>query len=241
MGCSLRNPRVYQLSTSTSDLPANSDRRESRASAQAVSPLLRVDEVDVVTSPGTSAESGGSPTTAFDRAPDPAPPPAAPSPPPQPAVPEERCCVVCLDASREVVFSCGHLCCCRICSELVDICPVCRQEISARRNAPQRGGSSDSLETLGTFVGDRLPRRPGRGTSRPLGSLAQVASDSGKWMPATAPGGRSYWWNTATREVTWEPPEGCVASASMRKKSGRKGHGSRRPVGLKPWGELLRR
>jgi len=39
-------------------------------------------------------------------------------------------CVVCLDNPRgTVLIPCGHVCVCLLCSEQVDTCPVCRQEI----------------------------------------------------------------------------------------------------------------
>ena len=43
---------------------------------------------------------------------------------------EERACVVCDDAPREVRFRCGHACCCAFCASLIGErnggCPICR-------------------------------------------------------------------------------------------------------------------
>ena len=51
--------------------------------------------------------------------------------PNQRAEPENYECVVCLDASRTIVFvPCGHMCICEKCSEshVFENCPVCRKE-----------------------------------------------------------------------------------------------------------------
>ena len=42
-------------------------------------------------------------------------------------------CIVCLEASREVAFGCGHLCVCDGCSTVVGECPICRAPITERR------------------------------------------------------------------------------------------------------------
>ena len=45
---------------------------------------------------------------------------------------EQKLCVVCMDNPQEVIFlECGHLCCCKVCSEqLHRECPICRQYIT---------------------------------------------------------------------------------------------------------------
>ena len=44
-----------------------------------------------------------------------------------------RECIVCMEASPEVVFvPCGHLVCCVACAEQVESCPSCRAEIAQR-------------------------------------------------------------------------------------------------------------
>lgn len=43
----------------------------------------------------------------------------------------EFSCKICFDEQRQVVFlPCGHLVCCKICSNLVKKCPICRNEIA---------------------------------------------------------------------------------------------------------------
>lgn len=42
-------------------------------------------------------------------------------------------CVICLDVQTSAVFlPCGHVCCCRDCSNKVEMCPMCRTTISSR-------------------------------------------------------------------------------------------------------------
>ena len=44
-------------------------------------------------------------------------------------------CVVCLDEERQVMLlDCGHMCCCRSCSLVLQTCPVCRGVIRGRRS-----------------------------------------------------------------------------------------------------------
>ncbi|XP_013415725.1 E3 ubiquitin-protein ligase LRSAM1-like [Lingula anatina] len=39
-------------------------------------------------------------------------------------------CVVCMDSRSEMIFmNCGHVCCCKTCSESLPDCPLCRQKI----------------------------------------------------------------------------------------------------------------
>ncbi|XP_029467947.1 E3 ubiquitin-protein ligase LRSAM1 isoform X2 [Rhinatrema bivittatum] len=42
-------------------------------------------------------------------------------------------CVVCMEREAEMIFlSCGHVCCCRTCSDLLKTCPLCRKDIEQR-------------------------------------------------------------------------------------------------------------
>lgn len=65
--------------------------------------------------------------------------PTAPEEPPEsvePSAPPEELeaqiseCVVCLELEAQVIFlNCGHVCCCRQCSQRLRTCPLCRQDI----------------------------------------------------------------------------------------------------------------
>lgn len=45
---------------------------------------------------------------------------------------QRRVCCVCLDKPLQVVLiPCGHACCCRKCSRMLDKCPLCRLDIQA--------------------------------------------------------------------------------------------------------------
>ncbi|XP_035523972.1 E3 ubiquitin-protein ligase LRSAM1 [Morone saxatilis] len=56
--------------------------------------------------------------------------PSAPSPVEGPGSSE---CVVCMESGSQVIFlSCGHVCCCQVCSDALQNCPLCRSNISQR-------------------------------------------------------------------------------------------------------------
>ncbi|KAB5522520.1 hypothetical protein PHYPO_G00160440 [Pangasianodon hypophthalmus] len=56
--------------------------------------------------------------------------PTAPSPLDTPSTNE---CVVCMEDRSLVVFlPCGHICCCQVCSDALQSCPLCRSNISQR-------------------------------------------------------------------------------------------------------------
>ncbi|KAE8284761.1 E3 ubiquitin-protein ligase LRSAM1 [Larimichthys crocea] len=56
--------------------------------------------------------------------------PSAPSPVEGPGSSE---CVVCMETGSQVIFlPCGHVCCCQVCSEALQNCPLCRSNISQR-------------------------------------------------------------------------------------------------------------
>ncbi|XP_042365780.1 E3 ubiquitin-protein ligase LRSAM1 [Plectropomus leopardus] len=56
--------------------------------------------------------------------------PSAPSPVEGPGSSE---CVVCMETGSQIIFlPCGHVCCCQVCSEALQNCPLCRSTISQR-------------------------------------------------------------------------------------------------------------
>ncbi|KAM4635484.1 E3 ubiquitin-protein ligase LRSAM1 isoform 1-T2 [Polymixia lowei] len=56
--------------------------------------------------------------------------PSAPSPVEGPGSAE---CVVCMETGSRVIFlPCGHVCCCQVCSDALQNCPLCRSNISQR-------------------------------------------------------------------------------------------------------------
>uniref|UniRef100_A0A3B4YHI7 Leucine rich repeat and sterile alpha motif containing 1 n=1 Tax=Seriola lalandi dorsalis TaxID=1841481 RepID=A0A3B4YHI7_SERLL len=56
--------------------------------------------------------------------------PSAPSPVEGPGSSE---CVVCMETGSQVIFlPCGHVCCCQVCSDALQNCPLCRGHISQR-------------------------------------------------------------------------------------------------------------
>nr|XP_043868455.1 E3 ubiquitin-protein ligase LRSAM1 isoform X1 [Solea senegalensis]XP_043868456.1 E3 ubiquitin-protein ligase LRSAM1 isoform X1 [Solea senegalensis] len=56
--------------------------------------------------------------------------PAAPSPVEGPGSSE---CVVCMETESQVIFlPCGHVCCCQVCNNALQNCPLCRSSISQR-------------------------------------------------------------------------------------------------------------
>uniref|UniRef100_A0AAY4EGN5 RING-type domain-containing protein n=1 Tax=Denticeps clupeoides TaxID=299321 RepID=A0AAY4EGN5_9TELE len=56
--------------------------------------------------------------------------PSAPSPVDSPGSSE---CVVCMETASQVIFlPCGHVCCCQVCSDALQSCPLCRGDISQR-------------------------------------------------------------------------------------------------------------
>ncbi|GLD51859.1 E3 ubiquitin-protein ligase LRSAM1 isoform X1, partial [Lates japonicus] len=55
---------------------------------------------------------------------------SAPSPVEGPGSSE---CVVCMETGSQVIFlPCGHVCCCQVCSDALQNCPLCRSNISQR-------------------------------------------------------------------------------------------------------------
>ncbi|KAI1882355.1 hypothetical protein AGOR_G00249830 [Albula goreensis] len=57
-------------------------------------------------------------------------PPSTPSPDDTPGASE---CVVCMEKEPHVIFlPCGHVCCCQLCSDALQTCPLCRSDITQR-------------------------------------------------------------------------------------------------------------
>lgn len=53
--------------------------------------------------------------------------------PSAPDIDYESECVVCMASQCQVVFvPCGHLCCCKTCSQQLTLCPLCRREIMSK-------------------------------------------------------------------------------------------------------------
>uniref|UniRef100_A0A146P7I8 Leucine rich repeat and sterile alpha motif containing 1 n=1 Tax=Fundulus heteroclitus TaxID=8078 RepID=A0A146P7I8_FUNHE len=70
-------------------------------------------------SPPRSPATPGTPVT-----------PSAPAPVEGPGSSE---CVVCMETGAQVIFLvCGHVCCCQVCSDALQNCPLCRSSISQR-------------------------------------------------------------------------------------------------------------
>ncbi|XP_035247622.1 E3 ubiquitin-protein ligase LRSAM1 isoform X1 [Anguilla anguilla] len=56
--------------------------------------------------------------------------PTAPGPDDSPGASE---CVVCMETEPHMIFlPCGHVCCCQVCSEVLQTCPLCRSGIGQR-------------------------------------------------------------------------------------------------------------
>ncbi|KAM6431341.1 E3 ubiquitin-protein ligase LRSAM1 isoform 1-T7 [Liasis olivaceus] len=90
--------------------------REIQAVAETIPELLKPAEVVEPSAPESREE------------------PASPEGPSAPPAEEQHCeCVVCMELEAQVVFlNCGHVCCCRSCSEALHSCPLCRKEIVQR-------------------------------------------------------------------------------------------------------------
>ncbi|XP_017163241.1 E3 ubiquitin-protein ligase LRSAM1 [Poecilia reticulata] len=86
------------------------------------SPLAPSTATAPTPSPPRSPRTPGTPGTPVT--------PSAPTPVEGPGSSE---CVVCMEVGAQVVFlPCGHVCCCRICSDALQNCPLCRSSISQR-------------------------------------------------------------------------------------------------------------
>ncbi|KAM4719902.1 E3 ubiquitin-protein ligase LRSAM1 [Anableps anableps] len=59
--------------------------------------------------------------------------PVTPSAPTLVEGPGSSECVVCMETGAQVIFlPCGHVCCCQVCSDALQNCPLCRSNISQR-------------------------------------------------------------------------------------------------------------
>ncbi|KAJ8386712.1 hypothetical protein AAFF_G00166610 [Aldrovandia affinis] len=75
-----------------------------------------------------------SPLDLFEQVLPTTPSPSAPSPSaPSPDSPGVSECVVCMENESGVIFlPCGHVCCCQLCSEALQTCPLCRSDVAQR-------------------------------------------------------------------------------------------------------------
>ncbi|XP_043951965.1 E3 ubiquitin-protein ligase LRSAM1 [Gambusia affinis] len=86
------------------------------------SPVLPSTATAPTPSPPRSPRTPGTPGTPVT--------PSAPTPVEGPGSSE---CVVCMETGAQVVFlPCGHVCCCQVCSDALQNCPLCRSNISQR-------------------------------------------------------------------------------------------------------------
>ncbi|KAM6976245.1 E3 ubiquitin-protein ligase LRSAM1 [Tautogolabrus adspersus] len=91
---------------------------EVRPSAPSPSPLSLISTTSTIHIPSPPL-TPGTPVT-----------PSAPSPVEGPGSSE---CVVCMETRSQVIFlPCGHVCCCQVCNDALQNCPLCRGNISQR-------------------------------------------------------------------------------------------------------------
>uniref|UniRef100_A0A3Q3G996 Leucine rich repeat and sterile alpha motif containing 1 n=1 Tax=Labrus bergylta TaxID=56723 RepID=A0A3Q3G996_9LABR len=91
---------------------------EVRPSAPSPSPLPSIPTTSAIHIPSPPL-TPGTPVT-----------PSAPSPVEGPGSSE---CVVCMETGSQVIFlPCGHVCCCQVCNDAMQNCPLCRSNISQR-------------------------------------------------------------------------------------------------------------
>uniref|UniRef100_A0A3P8VQI4 Leucine rich repeat and sterile alpha motif containing 1 n=1 Tax=Cynoglossus semilaevis TaxID=244447 RepID=A0A3P8VQI4_CYNSE len=106
-----------------------------RAYGPQAAPLKEVEEEAMPSAPPEpSPPSVSSMSATYFPSPPPTPgtpvTPAASSPVEAPGSSE---CVVCMESQSQVIFlPCGHVCCCTVCNEALQNCPMCRANISQR-------------------------------------------------------------------------------------------------------------
>uniref|UniRef100_A0A3Q3SPM1 Leucine rich repeat and sterile alpha motif containing 1 n=2 Tax=Mastacembelus armatus TaxID=205130 RepID=A0A3Q3SPM1_9TELE len=96
---------------------------------------VQQDEVAEVIPTAPSTASGPSfPNTSTIHIPSPPLTPGTPVTPSAPSLvegPGNSECVVCMETGAQVIFlPCGHVCCCQVCSNILQNCPLCRSSIS---------------------------------------------------------------------------------------------------------------
>lgn len=76
------------------------------------------------------------PNTSTFQMPSPPPTPGTPVTPSAPSPvegPGSSECVVCMETGAQAIFlPCGHVCCCQVCCDALQTCPLCRSNISQR-------------------------------------------------------------------------------------------------------------
>lgn len=94
------------------------------------------EEEEVVPSAPTPPSPPSFPSTSAIQMPSPPLTPGTPVTPSAPSPVEgsgSSECVVCMEKGSQVIFlPCGHVCCCQLCSEALQNCPLCRGSISQR-------------------------------------------------------------------------------------------------------------
>lgn len=94
------------------------------------------EEEEVVPSAPTPSSPPSFPSTSTIHMPSPPLTPGTPVTPSAPSPVEgsgSSECVVCMEKGSQVIFlPCGHVCCCQLCSEALQNCPLCRGSISQR-------------------------------------------------------------------------------------------------------------
>ncbi|XP_041666080.1 E3 ubiquitin-protein ligase LRSAM1 [Cheilinus undulatus] len=93
-------------------------------------------EPEVVPSAPSPSTPPSIPATPTIHIPSPPPSPGTPVTPSAPSPvegPGSSECVVCMETGSQVIFlPCGHVCCCQVCNDALQNCPLCRSNISQR-------------------------------------------------------------------------------------------------------------
>uniref|UniRef100_A0A3P8SVT0 Leucine rich repeat and sterile alpha motif containing 1 n=1 Tax=Amphiprion percula TaxID=161767 RepID=A0A3P8SVT0_AMPPE len=111
--------------------------RERQPEAGACKAVETEEEAEVV-APSAPSPSLPSPLPTTSSIQMPSPPltpgtPVTPSAPTPVEGPGSSECVVCMETGSQVIFlPCGHVCCCQVCSDALQNCPLCRSNISQR-------------------------------------------------------------------------------------------------------------
>lgn len=111
--------------------------RERLPEAGACKAVETEEEAEVAT-PSAPSPSIPSPLPTTSNIQMPSPPltpgtPVTPSAPTPVEGPGSSECVVCMETGSQIIFlPCGHVCCCQVCSEALQNCPLCRSNISQR-------------------------------------------------------------------------------------------------------------
>uniref|UniRef100_A0AAX7T0D0 RING-type domain-containing protein n=1 Tax=Astatotilapia calliptera TaxID=8154 RepID=A0AAX7T0D0_ASTCA len=109
----------HRVTTEALHHMSSSDLKKVRLQRKFLSGLLDFTSNIQMPSPPLTPGTPGTPVT-----------PSAPSPVEGPGSSD---CVVCMETGSQVIFlPCGHVCCCQVCSDALQNCPLCRANISQR-------------------------------------------------------------------------------------------------------------